>query len=240
MIEGKVMKLSFEHKNELIEFDVKFSKRKTLGIEIRPPGSVKVTAPIGTSSDRIMSMVLNKGSWIAEKRKAMRLFAENSLPAESYEADSKILFLGKAYTLKVVEDPRYDIPHIELSGDEMNIYTSSSHETLIQNAVEKWRSQMTKSHLERRIQHFQAFFPIAPSRIIIKAQKARWGSCNSKRELRFNKACIKASERAIDYLVVHEMSHMIHMNHSKDFWAQVEKVMPDYKSARVELKKALI
>lgn len=234
------MKLSFEHKDELIEFDVVFSRRKTLGIEVRPPGTVRVAAPTGTSKDRIMSVMIEKGHWVSEKLKHMRALAESSAPFESFTEGSAILFLGKAYRLKILEDSKYDIPRIEIQNDNLYIYTASPHEALIENAIEKWRSQMTKLHLENRIQHYQQFFSVTPSRVIVKPQKRRWGSCNSKRELRFNKACIKVSERALDYLVVHEMSHLVHMNHSKAFWTQVEEIMPDYKAARAELKKTLI
>lgn len=234
------MKLSFEHKNEIIEFDVIFSKRKTLGIEVRPPGLVKVKAPYGTSKESILAAMRGKGSWVVEKRKEMEILAENRVQSEGYTEGSEILFLGKGYKLNIQEDPLYDIPRVELKGETLNIYTAAVHEILIKNAVEKWLNQMTKIHLENRIQHFQQFFEVAPSRVIVKEQKRRWGSCNSKRELRFNKACIKVSERALDYLVVHEMSHLIHMDHSKHFWSQVEKVMPDYKTARAELKRTFI
>lgn len=234
------MKLSFQHENQWVEFTVAFRNRKTLGIEVRPPGIVRVAAPMGTSKDRIMAVVLEKGPWIVEKRKQMEVLAKSNAQSETYEEGSEIIFLGKRHSLKIIEDAHYDIPHIEVQEGSLRVYTASGHETLVKNAVEKWRSQMTKDHVDKRIQHFQKYFDMAPSRVIIKAQKRRWGSCNSRRELRFNKDCIKASEKALDYLVVHEMSHMVHMNHSKDFWAQVEKILPDYKAARAELKKTLI
>ncbi len=235
-----VMKLSFEHENEKIEFTVTFSKRKTLGIEVRPPGVVKVAAPLGASKDRIMAVVLEKEHWIVEKRKQMKAVAESNAQPESYETGAEILFLGKRHTLQVVEDFKFDIPVVEVKDQIIRVYAASDNKILVKNAVEKWLGQMTKYHIEKRIHHFQKHFKIAPSRVIIKEQKRRWGSCNSHRELRFNRHCIKSSERALDYLVVHEMSHMVHMNHSKDFWVQVESIIPDYKTARAELKKTII
>ncbi len=234
------MKLSFEHRSETVEFTVSYRKRKTLGIEVRPPGVVTVAVPMGTSKDRIMSAVLGKADWILQKRDQMRILSENNAEPETYKEGSPVQFLGKGRVIKILEDPNYDIPAIQLEEDCIEVLTASPHEDIVRNAVEKWRSQITKQHLENRIEYYQQYFNQTPSRIIIKEQKRRWGSCNSDRELRFNKHCMKASERAIDYLVVHEMSHMVHMNHSKAFWDHVEKIMPDYKTARAELKKTMI
>jgi len=77
------------------------------------------------------------------------------------------------------------------------------------------------------------------NKIKIKNLKSRWGSCSTKRNLNFNVKLICFSENVIEYVVVHEMCHLIHMNHSKDFWKQVEKILPDYKERKNKLNNKI-
>eukprot|EP00831_Metopus_contortus_P005866 TRINITY_DN12210_c0_g1_i4.p3 TRINITY_DN12210_c0_g1~~TRINITY_DN12210_c0_g1_i4.p3 ORF type:complete len:123 (+),score=27.65 TRINITY_DN12210_c0_g1_i4:169-537(+) len=78
------------------------------------------------------------------------------------------------------------------------------------------------------VKYYQKFFAKEPTDIRIKEQKKRWGSCTSKNELLFNWRCIMAKSNALDYIVVHEMCHMYHKDHSKEFWELVASVLPDF------------
>ena len=82
--------------------------------------------------------------------------------------------------------------------------------------------------INERIRYYQAQFDVKPKKVIIKDQEKRWGSCTKDNQLLFNWKCIMAPSPVLDYIVVHEMCHMVHMNHSKEFWHLLKRVLPDY------------
>lgn len=87
-----------------------------------------------------------------------------------------------------------------------------------------------------KVKYFAGVMNVNYGRITIRNQKTRWGSCSAKRNLNFNCLLMLAPDEVVDYVVVHELCHLIEMNHSKKFWAQVEQVMPDYKKHKQWLK----
>lgn len=91
--------------------------------------------------------------------------------------------------------------------------------------------------VNKKLEQFNHFYGYKYSRISIRNQKTRWGSCSGKRNLNFNYRLVYLPEHLIDYVVVHELCHLEEMNHSKNFWALVSKQIPDYKKCRRELKR---
>lgn len=87
-----------------------------------------------------------------------------------------------------------------------------------------------------KVRKYAALMGVTYGKVTIKNQRSRWGSCSSKGNLNFNCLLMLAPDSVVDYVVVHELSHRIHMNHSKDFWLQVESIMPDYKEKEKWLK----
>lgn len=87
-----------------------------------------------------------------------------------------------------------------------------------------------------KVKHYAGLMNVQYGRITIRNQKTRWGSCSSKGNLNFNCLLMLAPDEVVDYVVIHELCHLIEMNHSKAFWKQVEQVMPDYKKHRKWLK----
>jgi predicted metal-dependent hydrolase len=86
------------------------------------------------------------------------------------------------------------------------------------------------------VEKYAAIMGVFPEHVSINSAKTRFGSCSSKKRLNFSCRLMTYDERAIDYVVVHELAHLKHLNHSKDFWAFVEKFMPDYKERKKLLK----
>ena len=87
-----------------------------------------------------------------------------------------------------------------------------------------------------KVKHYAGLMNVQYGRITIRNQKTRWGSCSSKGNLNFNCLLMLAPDEVVDYVVIHELCHLIEMNHSKAFWKQVEQMMPDYKKHRKWLK----
>ena len=165
-------------------YEIIYSKRKTLALQVKADLTVVVKAPRGLSRKYIDDFVNQKADWINE-----RLQKYKSLPFNPYMFTKQEIADLKRKTLEIV------VP---------------------------------------RVQHYASIMGITPNNISASSAKARFASCNSRGNLSFSfRLCLYPIE-AIDYIVVHELSHMVEMNHSKRFWAVVEKYMPDYKE-RIKL-----
>ena len=92
-------------------------------------------------------------------------------------------------------------------------------------------------YIPKRVEHYASFLDVEYGRITVRNQRTRWGSCSGKKNLNFNCLLMLTPTEVIDYVVVHELCHLKEMNHSKDFWAEVERVLPDYRERRLWLKR---
>jgi predicted metal-dependent hydrolase len=220
------MKLGFDYGTERIEFEVIYRKRKTLSIKIEPPGIITVVAPEKTKDSVIIDIVKDKGSWIVKKLSEVKE-KECLKRVHEYLNGEDFLYLGLDYALQIIIDKTVRKPHLWLEEDLLYITIGENNPDKIK-ALEK---------LLERINHYEAYFKVKPAKVTVKEQHKRWGSCNSKRELFFNWKIIMAPIYIIDYIVVHEMSHMIHLNHSKDYWDFVAAILPDHKERRAWLKQ---
>ena len=97
-------------------------------------------------------------------------------------------------------------------------------------------SKEALDYISKRVEYYASIVGVEYGRITVRNQKTRWGSCSGKKNLNFNCLLMLTDEKIIDYVVVHELCHLKEMNHSKDFWAEVERVLPDYKASRAWLK----
>lgn len=101
---------------------------------------------------------------------------------------------------------------------------------------ENWYRDKAKEKINERIRYYQTQFDVKPKKIVIKDQEKCWGSCTKDNQLLFNWKCIMAPSPVLDYIVVHEMCHMVHMNHSKEFWHLLRMVLPDYEQRKSWLR----
>ncbi len=115
--------------------------------------------------------------------------------------------------------------------------SKEQQEHAIAEAFEKWAVRDFESRLEERLKHFCNIIGVTYGAVRIKSQKTRWGSCSSKGNLNFNWRLVLAPDWVMDYVVVHELCHLKHLNHSKDFWLTVGSYMPEYKTAVKWLKQ---
>jgi predicted metal-dependent hydrolase len=230
------MILGFDYGAERIEFEVIYRKRKTLSIKIEPPGIITVIAPEKSKESVIIDIVKNKGSWIIKKLSEVKE-KEYLRREHKFVNDEDFLYLGLEYALQIIVDKAARKPKIWLEEDLLYITINENSPDKIKVSLEEWYRKKALEKILERIKHYETYFNFKPNKVTVKEQKKRWGSCNSKRELFFNWKIVMAPVSVIDYLVVHEMSHMVHLNHSKDYWDFVGKIIPDHKERRAWLKK---
>lgn len=225
---------SFNYKSEKIEFELIYKKRRTIEIRIDPPGRVIVTAPSGADEDEILKIVQNKGHWITKKLRDVKNI--NIKEERDFKDGDLFLYMGNDYPLKLIIEKNIKNIEVKYSAENIIVISPSADKELIRKAMKLWYREKTEEIIHDRMKELQKYFDRKPSDIKIKEQKKRWASCTSKGRLLFNWRCSMASVQAVDYIIVHEMCHLYHMNHSKSFWNKVSSVLPDYKKRSEWLK----
>jgi len=206
------------------------SQRKTIALVIEPDGRLIVRAPYLVSDREIQRLVNSKEAWIVRKRKEF-LAQPNLKPPRTLADGERFWYLGDTYPLKIVDDLN---PPLHLSR---KFYLSRSALPHANEIFKEWYRQRTREEVTRRVEHLSEGLNLKYRRIRITSARTRWGSCSSRGNLNFTLRLAMTPPKAIDYVVVHEMAHLLVPNHSNAFWKQVEKIMPDYREQKVWLQK---
>ena len=203
------------------------SARKTLSVSVDCFGRVTVRAPKHYSASRIQAFLQDKEAWILRK-KAERFGAEKRLPGEDLDGFS-MLILGEYYTLRIRDEKRV---MIDAENKYLFLPLDKPKDRLIAWLKENAKRIFTLVADEKSRQTGLAYQSIR-----IGSARTRWGSCTANNELAFSFRLLYAPKGAIEYVIVHELAHIKHKNHSKAFWGEVEKYIPDYKLWRKYLKE---
>ena len=135
-------------------------------------------------------------------------------------------FLGKEYPIEYVKANRSCIMFCQ---DKFLVYAPKHNKEIVNELLEQWYRKKAREIFTKRVNYFAPQIGKPVNRIAIRGQHTRWGSCSSKGNLNFNYRLLPATPEVIDYVVVHELCHLLHMNHGKEFWNSVEQILPDYK-----------
>jgi predicted metal-dependent hydrolase len=214
------------------------TRRKTLSIIIRR-GKVKVMAPIFLSEQVITEFVTEKSSWVLQKLRIQQSWTQQAQVAKKQFVEGEsFLFLGNRYSLKICPASK---SAIELINNDIFVSLSNrvkpaNKAVFIEKLLQDWYKQQIDDYLTDRIAHYARLMAVTPSSINIRFYKSRWGSCSAKGRLSFNYLLMMAPDWVIDYVIVHELSHLRHLNHSAHFWAVVSRHYPGYQSAADWLK----
>ena len=220
------MKLGFQYGTKYIDFNVLFKNRKTMSIEVEPSGEVNVISPLGVTENIILDKVKSKANWIVQRQYEVESINVHKINREAVNGES-YLYLGRNYSLQIKDINTKDID-VKLFRGKFIISTYTRNQDKIKLALEQWYREKTLLRVEERIKYFKQYFNIEPKEIRVKEQKKRWASCTLSNELLFNWRCSMAPANILDYIVLHEMVHMIYKDHSQEFWNKVAAIMPDY------------
>jgi len=203
------------------------SKRKTLSLSINENAELIVRAPNKISNKQIAEFIIEKSKWINKNKSLMQ-----SRINEMNNSQSNYLFLGNIYPLiKVNEDPN----KIDFNGTEF--ITSIENQDKFKSSLKSWYKIKFKEIAIPRLNYFSDKYNLKINQVRFKNQKTLWGSCSSKNNINLNYLLVMAPMIVIDYVIIHELVHTVHKNHSANFWNAVEAIMPDYKKAKKWLNK---
>lgn len=245
-----------QYERESIEYVLIQSRRKTISITVEPDQKVLVKAPNQVSREEIQHVVQKKAPWIIKKRR--RLANQSATDVLGFTEGRQLWYQGKAYFLKIYKEENQKESkqeaakkeafameqerekrhgRVALLGEQMIVYAESGQGAEIRKHLLQWYYQQAGQWIAKLVENYSSFFEESVNRISIKDQKSLWGSCSSKRNLNFNWRLIMAPPQVARYVVVHEMCHLKHMNHSKEFWKEVADILPDYQEWKRWLRK---
>ena len=212
---------------------IKRNHRKTLGIYIIN-GQVEVRAPLRYPAHYIDAFVRAKAPWIIKHVEAsqQQLLNKNAFAVDYGQT---IDILGVPHAL-LNDSALKGANHKGAENEPIIPLPPGLSPPQIKALLVKKYKELAKQYLPTRAQLLGAEMDIAPAHISITSAKTRWGSCSAKGRINFSWRLMMASKPAVDYVVIHELAHIKQMNHSKAFWAIVQKHMPHYKQAQAELK----
>lgn len=209
-----------------MEYKLIRKKRKTLGIKISLEGDILVYAPHRATLGSIESLLAEKEEWVRRTRARI-------LEGLNQERD-KVPFLGRKYNMNVIEGSGKKAG-IDFDGSEFRVYCGADGD--VKGALYGWYKEELLRIVTIRIGELSAAMGVKPNRIGVRAQKTIWGSCSYDNNISINLKLALAPTEIIDYILVHELCHIKHKNHSSEFWLAVESVMPDYRQRRCWLKE---
>ncbi len=202
--------------------------RRGVGLKVDASG-LTVNAPVTMPLSRIEAFLRSSERWVLHK---IAEWSARRVPEVCWEDGAQLPYLGQALTLRVGAASRASAERV---GSELLVRLRGATETGVRRAVVAWYKGAARDHLEGRVAELSRACGIAPPRLAISAARSRWGSCNSRREIRLAWRLVKAPAHLVDYVVCHELAHLRQMNHSRAFWAEVERLCPDYRALRTEL-----
>ena len=222
-----------------IRYEVTRSHRRKKTIQtLVSADKVRVLAPVDTPDHRLEQLVRKQAGWILDKQEVF-----NSRPAPpQFVTGDTMPYLGKRVPL-VVNTHDFSAPWIRLDGgrflfDSPPGLNGRARRELIGDCFKTWYRDRAGEHLPDRVEFWLPMVAChADPEVLIRDQKRRWASCSSDGTLRFNWRTMMLDPKLIDYLVIHELAHLKHMNHSPDFWDWVGFFLPDMSERRRRLKE---
>lgn len=193
-----------------------------------------VNAPWRSSERRIVGVILESGEWVLKK-----LAVWSAYPArkQAWADNDRIRFLGRELQIRLVEDGIASTSTLK-DGDQLRITMPNPHTVkAVQAAAVQWYRRHAQVNFSERIAAYAPRLNVPVPRLFLSAARTRWGSCNVKGDIRLNWRLIQASQSTVDYVVVHELAHLIEMNHSRRFWKIVAGVCPWYRDACADLDR---
>ena len=228
------MQDSVEYGNSKINFSIKRTPRKTLGISVLPCGSIEVTAPADAPMERIHDLIIKRGAWIIEQR---RLTDFNPLlqPKKQFISGESFHFLGRQYRLKVFE-ANYD--SVDILNDRIILNCTFPEDLeLKRSLLMGWYSKKAHEVLVKRFQEKADFYKQSEIGVSVKKLSKSWGEYHpSQKSVILNIELIVAPMECIDYVIVHELCHAIISDHSSEFYNLLNARLPIWEQLKNTLE----
>ena len=215
--------------------DVKIVRKdvKNITLKVRPNGEAILTTPKAASDEHIKFIIKKRAKWIAQKR---AFFASFKTPQKEYVSGEDFKYLGRSYRLKVVQSKE---ERVKLQCGYLELFVKDKSDIKRkENLIYEWYYEKATLYFFNILQEFNKIVKQDIKSVKIRQMKTRWGSCNSyKSYINLNIELIKKPKACIEYVVFHELAHLLYSNHSKKFYDYLTLYMPDWQKRKEILER---
>lgn len=237
-------KITFNYEDKILDVDIIYRKRKNISIKITPKDRIQIIAPHKVPIKILKETIEKNSSWILSKLDKFKNMDDSFLKRDYVDGEI-YYYIGKPHYLKIIKDKnmqnKKNYNYISIKEEYIEIRTNNWDGEYLKESLKKWYKLKSEEIVMDRLAYLREqsdyFRKIEPNLIKVKEQKKIWGSCNSNKNIYINSKISMLPVEAIDYIIAHEFCHILYMNHSKDFYASVEKIIPNYKEINLWLKK---
>lgn len=227
---------SIQFGSKTIEFEIHYSDRKTMGITVDPEMEVQVKAPMEVDIQLILDKVKKRAPWILKQQYYFLGFFPKT-PKRKYISGETHLYMGRQYQLKVVDAKKSEVKY-----KGRIIQVSTQDRSKVEALLKEWYKERAKTKFaeiaEPIIERFKKY-NVEPKGMYLLEMSKRWGSCTPKGKIILNPELIKAPRACIEYVITHEICHLIHHDHTQKFIDLQSKEMPDWEKWKSKLEKLL-
>lgn len=239
------MQRSFNIKGRQINCEIKRSRRRTVALYVHPDKRVEIRMPLLFSVDEIEPFLIKHSRWLFNR---LDLPEKKPVEPKKFVSGELHYFLGKQYPIEIVASDKnsvvFDNEKIVIrqrvdKSTSQQVSGSLSRQDLVEKLLDRWYLEQAKrvfQEISIPLVESMKKYNVAPKSFAIKKMKTRWGSCSSKGNINLNLHLIKLPEQCIKEVILHELCHLVHFNHSKDFYDLMTAEMPDWKVWKKEIK----
>ena len=212
---------------------IRTDRKKSASISLQGD-LVKVSVPTTLSDRRVQDLVTKRTSWIKIKLQEQ---SNRPIPApREYISGETLTYLGKNYRLNVLIGEQ---PSVKLRRGYVEVTISDTDvdpKTTVHSLLQDWYRSHAQKRLEEKTSHLAEIIGVNPSSVTVKNYKSRWGSCSTKGDISYNWKIIMAPQSIVDYVIIHELCHILEHNHSSTYWKHVERHVPNWREYKEWLK----
>lgn len=232
------MEKHFDFGTRRINYNLTYKSRKSLGVKVLPDTTVEVIAPDSSDENEIAKKVRAKAAWIIKQQDFFISF-KPATPARKFVNGETHLYLGRQYKLKVSAS---DTDIIKVYRGQLFIYATNNDVEHISKQLDQWyKAKASIIFNKLLLEVFPLFrkYKVAEPTLYIRKMSKRWGSCTKAGKIILNVELIKAPKGSIEYVLIHELCHLVQYNHTKAFYNLQDKILPDWKKWKERLEYCL-
>lgn len=226
--------------DERIEFTLSRRDRRTLAITVHPDLRVEVVAPMGAGEGAVLERVRHRARWILRHQRQFLSWMPKPRDRQ-YRGGETHRYLGRQYRLKVIHDKTHSV---KLRGGFLEVRTPDPADTeAVRRVLEAWYRDQARTRFAKQLRQAHArlkAYEIPEPRLRLLRMAKRWGSCTPAGEILLNPELVKAPSACIEYVIVHELCHLKHPNHSRAFFGMLDAVLPDWRKRKDRLERVEI
>ena len=211
--------------NEVVDYQwVRSRRRRHIHLVLDERDGLQIRTPWDTSIDEVESLIARQTDWV---RRALALHEHRQTERAQLVNGVRLPLIDDELELALGVGRR---PRVSRRGNLLMVQVPEPQDELIRDALERWYREQAKILLSERLNNLAEQHGFSPGAVTIRGQRRRWGSCNSQGDINLNWRLLLLPSELVDYVLMHELCHLEHMDHSHAFWGAVRRRMPDYEA----------